>query len=241
MATPGTPQMMAPNVVQNGIAQNGRAQPIKRPSSAASQPAVNSPTPSAALTPQQQQHLLAAAAAAGQGSPQIVNGTIIVNGKPFVPAGVPGVANGVALDAAAQQRLAAVRLVAAQQQQAQAAAGGADLGLENMTPEQRRELLQLAQQNGFGNNVQAYIALKRSMTMKQQMALQQAQAQAISQAQIQLSGTPVANGAPQPGFPSPLATPAMTPAQLQLKLPAHAAARLAGNTPPTPQAQAQRS
>lgn len=224
----GTPQMAPPN----GVPQNGRP-PIKRPNSAASQ-AANSPTP--AVNAQQQQQLMAAAV--GQ-QPQVVNGSVMLpNGKPFVPG--PGGAPGIPTPAGAldpqiqQQRLAAARVLAAQQAQQ-----AGDVNLDNMTAEQRRELLQLAQQNGFGTNVQAYITLKRNMNMKQ-LALQQAQAAAAAnQVQISSPGTPTANGQ---NFPSPvIPSPAMTPSQLQLKLPPHAAARLAGNTPPTPQAQAQRS
>lgn len=213
------------------------------------------------------------AANGGQQSPQLANaGMLLANGKPFVPG--PGGAPGVPMPAGAidpqlhQQRIAAARAQMLAQQQAQVAAAGQEVSLDAQTDAQRRELFQLAQQNGFGTNIQGFLEARnraRLLSMAKLAAAQQAQLQAQqqhAQAQAQVhqvgvgqlpmqngtNGIALANGVgvngvavpQQNGFPSP----GMTTSQLQLKLPAHAAARLAGTAPPTPQtaqAQAQRS
>jgi enhancer of polycomb-like protein len=236
----------------NSVPQNGRPQVVKRPSSSAEQPR-STPSPQvtlqqqqaaqqAAQQQQQQQQQLALAAAAAQGSP-VNAGVMLANGKPFVPGpgGIPGVPtpNGALDPQIQQQRMAAARAhILAQQSQNQQA----EVSLEAQTAEQRRELALLAQQNGFGNNIQAFIDARN-----RQRLISMAKLAAAQQAQAAVAGAPVpvqittpgvaANGAGQPAFGG---SPGLTPAQLQLKLPPHAAARLANN-PPTPQAQAQRS
>jgi enhancer of polycomb-like protein len=247
-----TPGSAVPNGVANGV-PNGRPQPKRSPTDVQGSPAQSVQTPGAApstpqqvQTPQQQQLAAALAANGGQLSPQIMNGA--ANGKPFAvgPGGIPGVPTpaGAVDPQLHQQRLTAARAAMLQQAQQQ------QNELENATPEQRRELAQLAQQNGFGGNVQGFIEARNRARLISFQKLAQAQAtihaqtQGAQHIQMQQGQIPVpmqpinVGNVVQPnGFPSPGAMAS----QLQLKLPPHAQARLAGTTPPTPQAQAQRS
>ncbi|WWC71031.1 uncharacterized protein I206_104984 [Kwoniella pini CBS 10737] len=226
---------------------NGRPANTKRVSTSG-QMAPPQQRPSASLSPTNSIH------PSTNGSPQLVNGVPAkqFNGSPIVNGNVANANNGI--DPALQQRILAARAMAAQAQvQAQQAQQGgngvalpAQLNLENMTPEQIAEVGKLAAQNGFGDNLQGYVEtsnkrflLKMARMAQQQQAqqvqAQQAAAQQAQQQQQQQNGT---NGNGSPALP---------PGGLNLKLPAHAAARLGaangttnGNQSPTPAPASQR-
>lgn len=211
----GTPAAGAPAV--NGMPPPaGGRPPMKRPSSAQNGNVANGNMP----PPQGRPNISPTNAMHVQQSPQMVNGVPIpVQGqqKPFIPQQGANLAN---LDPAIQQR---IRQMHAQQVQANGAAG---------QEEPTEELARLANQAGYGTNIQGFIdARNRAMIItaakQQQQQLQQQAAQQQQQQQQAQNGTPPVGMQPgQAGFQSPQ----MPNAAMQLKLPAHAAARLGAVT-----------
>nr|XP_031864462.1 uncharacterized protein CI109_000376 [Kwoniella shandongensis]KAA5531534.1 hypothetical protein CI109_000376 [Kwoniella shandongensis] len=241
-------QMPPPNSLPNQ-AQNGRPPVSKRPSQTGQTmgPPVQarpSLSPTNSLHPAQQ----AALAKNGQ-SPQLVNGMMLPNGKTFIQ---NGGANGAGtpqqqvqqLDPQVQQRIMAARLAAQAQQQLPQQ----PTNLDSLNPEQLAELTRVAQQAGFGDNIQGFIDARNKATLlrmaklaQQQQAQQvaqqqQAAAQAQAQQQQQQQQQAGNGGAPGPGQPG-FSSPALPTGSLQLKLPPHAAARLGAASTPNGQQQ----
>ena len=164
----------------------------------------------------------------------MVNGMIPQNGKNgFMQPGQP-------VDPVIQQRLLQARAQAIAQAQ-QAAVHQLPSGMieQQMNGEQANggvtaehlELARLAQQAGFGGNLQAFLEARskaRLLSIAKMTAAQQQQAlgqQGQANGNVPNgngTGDGNGNGTPQ----SPFASPAMLNGQLQLKFPAHAAARL---------------
>ncbi|WWC88395.1 uncharacterized protein L201_003306 [Kwoniella dendrophila CBS 6074] len=169
------------------------------------------------------------------GSPQLVNGSVPSNGKPFTNSPITnGNANG--MDPAMQQRLLAARAIASASQQQQQQPHP-QLNLETMTPEQINEISKLAQSSGFGENLQGYVeARNKQYLLKMARMNQQQTNQNGGQVQQQQQNFTSANGngnqttnQPQNGSPS------LPTGGLNLKLPAHAAARLGASGTTQPQ------
>lgn len=183
-------------------------------------------------------------------SPQMLNHVLLPNGKQMVqPNG------GAPLTPAMQQMLAAKILQAQTAQNAgmQLPNGEANghFGANGTAAPQpngqvtQQQLLAIAQSHGFGNDIQAFLAAKQKaaqLANAKQAQLQQAQ---LAQLQAQQQLAQVANGAGQGtpgngnaanGGAAPF-SPTMAQAQMQLKLPAKAQARLAGTPGVQPQAQ----
>ncbi|WVQ65343.1 uncharacterized protein L199_003519 [Kwoniella botswanensis] len=206
---------------------NGRPQNVKRQSTNAQMapPASTQhrPNASASASPTNSTHPNPA-----NGSPQIINGTVPNNtngnGKPFTNSPVVNGngnvnANGNVIDPVIQQRILAARAIAAQAQQQLPP----QLNLENMTQDQLAEISRMAQQAGYGDNVQGFVELRnKTFLLKMARMAQQQQQQQLAQVNQQQQ----ANQQQQQ-------SPALPTGGLNLKLPAHAAARLgaAGGQP----------
>ena len=207
---------------QNGVSSNGSMPPPSQP---------NQARPSLSPTNSIHQPMN------GQ-SPQMVHGLVQQGSKGnFVPpSGNPN------MDAAMQQRFLAARALAAQQvaqghmmSNGNGAVHGEDSANGLQVPAEHLEIARLAQQAGFGNNLQAYLDARnkaRLLTLARNAQQQQAaQVHAQQQQQQSQNGSSQANvtngnGTPQPGYGSP----SLSNGQLQLKLPPHAAARLGAAT-----------
>jgi enhancer of polycomb-like protein len=235
----GTPSSGANGLPVNGSAvaspavngmhpPNGRP-PLKRPLSQTG-PGQQGPGANGNMAPPPARPSLSPTNGMHAPNPQMVNG--MQNGqvqqqKPFPTP--PNMAN---LDPAIQQRLLQARAHQAAQAQAQAqaqvqaAAGGGNVGTDNSA----EEIARLAQSAGF-TDVAEYVAARnraKLLTAARQAQAQQQQYQAQQQAQQQQqqNGSPqVANAVAGAGF----ASPQLPGGGLQLKLPPHAAARLATN------------
>jgi len=201
--------------VVNGMPPPAGRPPMKRPPSAQNGNVANGNMP----PPQGRPNISPTNAMHVQQSPQMINGVPIpVQGqqKPFIPQQGANLAN---LDPAIQQR---IRQMHAQQVQANGAAG---------QEEPTEELARLAQQAGYGTNIQGFIdARNRAMIItaakQQQQQLQQQAAQQQQQQQAQNGTPPVAMQMPNAGAAPGFQSPQIPNGAMQLKLPAHAAARL---------------
>ncbi|WVW84986.1 hypothetical protein I302_107022 [Kwoniella bestiolae CBS 10118] len=155
------------------------------------------------------------------GSPQIANGAPNSNGNGKQFTNSPAVngsanTNGNGIDPALQQRILAARAIAAQAQ-AQAQQLPAQLNLENMTPDQLAEVSRAAQQAGFADNIQGYVETRnKQFLLKMARMAQQQQAQQLAQV----------NAQQQQQQQQQQQSPSLPSGGLNLKLPAHAAARL---------------
>lgn len=186
-----------------------------------------------------------------------------MNGSPqLLPNGKPLIGPNGQMDQN-MQRILAARLAQQQQQRQQSGAedgsgqnpnpapgpgitaANAQQVLAQMTPEQAQQITALADKGGFGGNIAAFLEHRnkaQQLQKKQQAAVLQAQAQAQAQAQ----STGAGNGSqrqPSNGSNSDkgenFASPQLPSGSLNLKLPAHATARL-GNKP-QPSSPAQRA
>ena len=224
LAMNGQQQMPPPNGTPNP-SLNGRPPLIKRQSSSQNTNSMPPPSqPRQSLSPTNSIHPSQQLPINGQ-SPLMLNGMMLPNTKNgFMQASQP-------LEPATQQRIIQARanaLVHAQQAATHQLPNGmaeqANGDQANVSiAAEHAELSRLAQQSGFGANVQAFIEARnkaRILSMAKFAAVQQQQ-QLQQQGQANGSSTN-GNATPQPAYGSP----ALPNAQMQLKLPAHAAARL---------------
>ena len=225
LAINGQQQMPPPNGIPNP-SLNGRPPLTKRHSSSQNTNSMPPPSqPRQSLSPTNSIHPSQQLPINGQ-SPLMVNGMILpTNKNGFNQLSQP-------LESAAQQRIIQARASALAQAQ-QAAALQLPNGMAEQTngdqvngsvAAEHVELARLAQQAGFGANVQAFMEARnkaRILSMAKFAAVHQQQ-QLQQQGQANGSSTN-GNATPQPAYGSPALA---SNAQMQLKFPAHAAARL---------------
>ena len=273
-ASPAMNQQNQGMLPPQSTGQNGRPPIVKRPSSQNGNQA-NQGLPNVAIAQGQGRPAVSPTYNMQQGqqmngSPQHANGLMLPNGKPVIGPNGQMDPN--------MKRMLAARMHQQKQQQQQQQQDGSNpnpLGNANvnsniaaaglnaiaqMSPEQQQQIAQLAEKNGFGNNVVAFLEQRNNDKVKQRneqaaLAVQQAQAQVQGQAHGQGQGNgnqrqPSAgsnngsqngngngNGSSTPAPDSTFASPQLPSGSLNLKLPAHATKRLGNNQTPNSPAQ----